>query len=67
MVMTAKKEAVAAGSVAPIPSHRDDVPTVKGFCGVDFSIQCPTCHTDMVPEHSHYRCLECGYRDSCCM
>jgi DNA-directed RNA polymerase subunit RPC12/RpoP len=34
---------------------------------VDLSIQCPECGTKMQPEHAHYRCLACGYRDSCCM
>ena len=36
-------------------------------CPTDLSIQCPTCGTAMQPEHAHYRCLRCGYRDSCCM
>jgi len=40
--------------------------TVKA-CPTDLSIQCPTCGTAMQPEHAHYRCLRCGYRDSCCM
>jgi DNA-directed RNA polymerase subunit RPC12/RpoP len=41
-------------------------PQVKA-CPVDLSIQCPTCGTQMQAEHAHYRCLRCGYRDSCCM
>ena len=36
-------------------------------CPTDLSIQCPQCGTMMQPEHAHYRCLKCGYRDSCCM
>jgi hypothetical protein len=41
-------------------------------CPTDLSIQCATCGcatcgTEMQPEHAHYRCLACGYRDSCCM
>jgi DNA-directed RNA polymerase subunit RPC12/RpoP len=36
-------------------------------CPTDLSIQCPECGTKMQPEHAHYRCLACGYRDSCCM
>lgn len=28
---------------------------------------CPFCERDtMRPEHAHYRCRECGWRDSCC-
>jgi hypothetical protein len=32
----------------------------------DLSITCPTCQISMRPEHAHYRCPQCGYRDSCC-
>lgn len=32
----------------------------------DLSVTCPVCVTEMEPEHSHYRCRVCGYRDSCC-
>lgn len=32
----------------------------------DLASTCPTCGTLMQPEHAHYRCLTCGYRDSCC-
>lgn len=32
----------------------------------DLSTVCPSCNTQMQPEHAHYRCPACGYRDSCC-
>jgi predicted RNA-binding Zn-ribbon protein involved in translation (DUF1610 family) len=32
----------------------------------DLSTTCPSCNTQMRPEHAHYRCPACGYRDSCC-
>jgi Zn finger protein HypA/HybF involved in hydrogenase expression len=32
----------------------------------DLSTTCPSCATQMQPEHAHYRCPACGYRDSCC-
>ncbi len=32
----------------------------------DLAVMCPTCSTLMQPEHAHYRCQTCGYRDSCC-
>lgn len=32
----------------------------------DLSTVCPLCGQEMNPETSHYRCLSCGYRDSCC-
>jgi exosome complex RNA-binding protein Csl4 len=28
--------------------------------------ECPHCGGDMAPEHAHYRCTSCGWRDSCC-
>jgi hypothetical protein len=28
--------------------------------------ECPQCGGDMRPEHAHYRCAGCGWRDSCC-
>lgn len=28
--------------------------------------ECPLCGGGMRPEHAHYRCTECGWRDSCC-
>jgi hypothetical protein len=27
---------------------------------------CPMCGGTMAPEHAHYRCGSCGWRDSCC-
>lgn len=29
-------------------------------------VDCPHCGGDMAPEHAHYRCTACGWRDSCC-
>ncbi len=31
---------------------------------LDFSTTCPNCSTEMLPEHAHYKCPACGYRDS---
>jgi hypothetical protein len=28
--------------------------------------ECPLCGGAMQPEHAHYRCTGCGWRDSCC-
>ncbi len=33
---------------------------------VDLSTVCLACDTPMRPEHAHYRCPACGWRDSCC-
>ena len=27
---------------------------------------CPLCGAGMAPEHAHFRCADCGWRDSCC-
>ena len=32
----------------------------------ELSTVCPDCGVEMSPEHAHYRCPSCGYRDSCC-
>ena len=32
----------------------------------DLSTTCPNCGAQMQPEHAHYKCADCGYRDSCC-
>jgi hypothetical protein len=32
----------------------------------DRSTICLNCGAQMQPEHAHYRCLVCGWRDSCC-
>jgi hypothetical protein len=28
--------------------------------------ECPMCGGDLAPEHAHFRCTACGWRDSCC-
>jgi Zn finger protein HypA/HybF involved in hydrogenase expression len=30
----------------------------------DLSTTCPNCMAEMHPEHAHYKCPACGYRDS---
>jgi hypothetical protein len=27
---------------------------------------CPMCGGELAPEHAHFRCGACGWRDSCC-
>lgn len=52
--------AVTDASAAP------PTPPPRG-CHVDLSTRCWNCgNPNMRPEHSHYRCDECGWRDSCC-
>ena len=33
---------------------------------LNFDTLCPHCYFPMRPEHAHYRCHNCGERDSCC-
>ena len=54
------------GQVSATTRPQPSADSVKA-CPTDLSIQCPTCGTEMQPEHAHYRCVRCGYRDSCCM
>ncbi|MFZ9398627.1 MAG: hypothetical protein ACO28Q_08620 [Ilumatobacteraceae bacterium] len=28
--------------------------------------ECPLCGGDLFPEHAHFKCSGCGWRDSCC-
>jgi hypothetical protein len=28
--------------------------------------ECPLCGSPLSPEHAHFRCSTCGWRDSCC-
>jgi hypothetical protein len=51
----------APAPATPAPAAAD-VP--KRPC--DLASACPQCGTMMQPEHAHYRCMRCGYRDSCC-
>ena len=27
---------------------------------------CPLCGNELDPEHAHFKCKSCGWRDSCC-
>ncbi|HEY1556663.1 MAG TPA: hypothetical protein VGF94_17630 [Kofleriaceae bacterium] len=58
----------AIATVAPHAVAREaqasDDPAAKPAC--DLSTTCPSCGGQMQPEHAHYRCPTCGYRDSCC-
>ncbi|HET9991921.1 MAG TPA: hypothetical protein VFQ65_25505 [Kofleriaceae bacterium] len=55
--MIAKSELVIE-SVEPVR------PAPQETC--DLTTTCPTCMVEMQPEHAHYKCPRCGYRDSCC-
>ncbi len=55
---------VAPQAITREPSEPAVAPEPAAPC--DLSTTCPSCSTQMQPEHAHYRCPACGYRDSCC-
>jgi hypothetical protein len=56
---------VAPHAVARTPEPAAEAPA-EAVKACDLSTTCPQCSSEMQPEHAHYRCLACGYRDSCC-
>ena len=52
--------AAIARQAAPVEAASEPARTC------DLSTTCPSCASQMQPEHAHYRCPACGYRDSCC-
>jgi len=53
--------------------HHADLPvmtaadTIGGCRSVQGTYpECPLCGADLFPEHAHFRCAGCGWRDSCC-
>lgn len=56
----------AAAAAAAATAPEADQPEPEHESEHDLSTTCPSCGTEMRPEHAHYRCPACGYRDSCC-
>jgi hypothetical protein len=46
----------------------DDAPVAAVACLSPLApfTECPLCGGDLAPEHAHFRCGACGWRDSCC-
>jgi len=60
-------ERTRPGSVISMTEGRlDDKVREGGQPPCDLSTICGNCGSPMVPEHAHYRCAACGWRDSCC-
>jgi len=53
-------------AAAPSTLERGPPAPTRTRGGWSRSVTCPTLSTLMQPEHAHYRCATCGYRDSCC-
>lgn len=60
-VATVAPQAIARAEAEPAPP-----PAAEPQRSCDLSTTCPNCNTQMQPEHAHYKCPTCGYRDSCC-
>jgi hypothetical protein len=62
------KAFAAVATMAPTAVARPpEVETSKAIDparDLDLSTTCPNCSVEMHPEHAHYRCPVCGYRDS---
>ncbi|HEX4450067.1 MAG TPA: hypothetical protein VH143_04300 [Kofleriaceae bacterium] len=59
----------AVATVAPVAIAREasePVAIEAEPAQCDLTTTCPTCMIEMQPEHAHYKCPKCGYRDSCC-
>lgn len=53
-----------------VPTTTPGAPARPSVAGpeerADLSTACLACGSAMRPEHAHYRCPSCGWRDSCC-
>jgi hypothetical protein len=49
-------------SSMPAPRKTDE------SCRTKFGVfpECPLCGGSLTPEHAHFKCFSCGWRDSCC-
>ncbi|MDH3682982.1 MAG: hypothetical protein OEV40_23890 [Acidimicrobiia bacterium] len=52
-----------AAPLRPVPASPSLQASASRFAVFD---ACPHCDAPMAPEHAHYRCTGCGWRDSCC-
>lgn len=54
----------AAAVSAPTAARAVDPAACRSPLGT--FAECPHCGSGMAPEHAHFRCTGCGWRDSCC-
>ena len=52
----------------PFPPFPSEAPPACELATNPFAVFefCPMCGSEMSPEHAHFRCTSCGWRDSCC-
>ena len=60
-------EEMTARDVRPL-EHLVPPPADGGACRSPLGTfaECPLCGGDLFPEHAHFKCKGCGWRDSCC-
>ena len=61
---SATGSATSQPAASESPATRQVAPERERTCAL--ATVCPDCGVEMNPEHAHYRCPSCGYRDSCC-
>jgi len=40
--------------------------TTEQYCRLGIFTECQHCGYELNAEHAHYKCRNCGWRDSCC-
>lgn len=72
---TAKRRIMRSISDKNVPMSQDVNDSVipgrrptDDSCRTRFGVfpECPLCGGDLTPEHAHFKCFTCGWRDSCC-
>lgn len=50
------------------PNASEFVPAAVESCRSPLGTypECPLCGSSLFPEHAHFKCSGCGWRDSCC-
>jgi hypothetical protein len=56
------------GAMSDTLNTSDEAATSVLECANRFAIfsECPHCGGSLSPEHAHFKCTSCGWRDSCC-
>jgi len=55
-----------AGRPVPLSSARGGDAAMPCRSPLAPFAECPLCGGGLAPEHAHFRCRRCGWRDSCC-
>ena len=61
-------ESIGSATGAAIDVASPSATNVGHGCRSPFGTypECPLCGAGLFPEHAHFRCSGCGWRDSCC-